>query len=643
MKIMNRIPISSYSANGFIGRYQRLIKDTVIPYQYSVLNDAIPDTEKSHVIQNFVNAAKVLGGSADEVNFEGMVFQDSDAAKWIEAAAYSLINFPDEELENTIDDFIDKIAAAQEEDGYLDTYFTINDREKKKRWTNLHEAHELYCAGHMMEAACAYFEATGKDKLLKVMEKNAMHIYNRFITEGHPGYPGHPEVELALMRMYRATGNKKCLELAEHFINIRGVDPEYYNKEQKSRDWYLWSKDHVDKDYQQSEEPVRNQKNAIGHSVRAVYLYTGMADLASEIEDKELLDACHRLWESITRRRMYITGGIGSYVIGETFTVDYDLPNDTVYAETCASIGLIFFASRMLENEINGEYADIMERAFYNNVLAGMQLDGKRFFYVNPLETVPGISGVSAPHRHVLPQRPRWYGCACCPPNAARMISSFGQYAYGENDSTAFCHLFAAGNVAFKNGMKFTCETEYPYDFTITYKIEKGGQMGIRIPAWSKEFTLEINGIKLEAVPQKGYIYITVNNNDTVKLTLDSAPKFVYATTKVPRLTGMTALCRGPLVYCFEGVDNDNDVLSIALKRNGKLTVSEFDSEFLGGTVKITAEAVRRSVSDELYTYTVPEEISCIAEAVPYYTWGNRGENQMRIWMCETDSLNNNL
>ncbi len=634
MKVQNQISIQSYKADGFIGKYQKLVRDVVLPYQYSVLNDEAPDTEKSHVVRNFINAGCAVRGEDVGDGFYGMVFQDSDAAKWIEAAAYSLSLFPDRKLEETVDKLIDIIADAQEPDGYLNTYYTIKDKEK--RWTNLHEGHELYCSGHMMEAACAYYEATGKDKLLLVMQKNAEHIYDHFITKGHAGFPGHPEVELALLKMYRLLDNKHCLELAEHFINTRGCDPHFYEKEKEARGWSVWNGNPADTDYSQASKPVRSQSDATGHAVRAVYLYTAMADLAASTDDEELLAACRRLWESIPKRQMYLTGGIGSTVHGEAFSVDYDLPNDTAYAETCASIGLLFFASRMLENEVLGEYGDVCERAFYNTVLAGMQLDGRRFFYVNPLEVIPGISGVSPTHRHDLPVRPKWYACACCPPNAARLISSFGKYAYGENADTAFCHLFAAGEISLANGMKFTCETKYPYDFTIYYKIEKGGRLAIRIPAWSRTFKVCINENDTDVLPDKGYLYLDVSDGDTICLTLDDTPQFQYASSKIPALSGKTALCRGPLVYCFEGIDNADDVLSLSLKRGGNLNVSAYDENLLNGIVTISADALRREASDTLYSSDVPDEKPCQAVAVPYYTWGNRGENQMRVWMNET-------
>lgn len=630
MKVQHQINVKAYQPSGFVEKYQRLVKDVMIPYQYNVLADAIPDAEKSHVIKNFINAAAAVRGEDTADGFYGMVFQDSDAGKWIEAVAYSLSVYPDEKLEKLADELIDLIAAAQDTDGYLNTYYTIKDKDK--RWTNLLEGHELYCSGHLIEAACAYYEVTGKRKLLDVMLKNVKHIYNHFVTEKHEGCPGHPEIELALVKLYRATSDEDCLKLAEHFVNVRGVDPDYFRREVESRDWRVWGADGNDIYYQQSFKPVREQQDATGHAVRAVYLYTGMADLASCIDDNSLVDACKTLWNSITHKRMYITGGIGSSVNGEAFTVDYDLPNDTAYAETCASIGLMFFASRMLENEIDSKYADVMEIAFYNTVLAGIQLDGKRYFYVNPLEIVPGISGVCSTHPHTLTQRPGWYACACCPPNAARLIASLGKYAYGENETTAFCHMFAAGSVQFENGMKLTCETEYPYDFTVKYTVSGNGNFAIRIPAWSKNYTLTRNGEISDILPDNGYVTVPVTDGDAIALTLDSSVRKVYASPKVPELTGCACLCRGPLVYCFEGVDNGGDVLALSLQRNGAVVADEFDSKMLCGISLVRAETFRTVFDDALYSET-QELVPCNSTAVPYYTWGNRGENQMRVWL----------
>lgn len=630
MKTQNQIPVTSYRSSGFIEKYQNIVSNTVIPYQYSVLWDRAEGAEKSHVAKNFINAAKVLHGEDVGDGFYGMVFQDSDAYKWLEAAAYSLALRRDDELERYADELISLIAAAQDSDGYLNTYFTIKDRDK--RWTNLLEGHELYCSGHMIEAACAYYEATGKRVLLDVAVRNAKCIYDRFIVQGIKGIPGHPEIELALLKLYRLTNNAHFLELAKMFIDERGKDPAFFAKEAEKRDWTVWGSDPWSNDYRQSAKSVREQSEATGHAVRAVYLYTGMADLAAETDDSELLAACRRLWKNIVSRRMYITGGIGSTGMGEAFTVDYDLPPDTAYCETCASVGLMFFAERMLESEINSEYADIMELAFYNTVLAGMQLDGKRFFYVNPLEVDPGITGKACIHAHVLPSRPKWYACACCPPNVARLIGSIGKYAYGEKNDTVYCHLFAAGKADFSNGMLLECTTDYPYGMAVKYKVIGIGRLAVRIPKWSRRNTLRINGSDVSPAPENGYQYIDVNGMAEVELILDGNPRFVRASGKVPRLTGMTALMRGPLVYCFEGADNGS-VRDLRIDRSVTPEVHEFEPELLGGSVRLTASAYRISDCGELYTSDPEELTTCEATAVPYYTWGNRGENEMRVWL----------
>ena len=628
MKIQRKIAVCRYKpSEGFILHYQRLIKNVVIPYQYNVLCDKAEGAEKSHVVQNFINAAAALRGEDVGDGFYGMVFQDSDAAKWLEAVGYSLAVFPDKKLEETADAIIDIIADAQDEDGYLNTRFTITDRNK--RWTNLLDNHELYCAGHFMEAAAAYYNSTGKSKLLKVMLKNVEHIYRHFITEKREGYPGHPEVELALLKMYRATGEKHCLELAEHFINARGEDKNYFKKEAELRG-AEWNDNGF---YQQCHAPVREQSDAVGHSVRAVYLYTAMADLAAETDDKELLEACRRLWNSIADKRMYITGGIGSTCLGEAFTVDYDLPNDTAYAETCASCGLMFFASAMLEACPDGRFGDVMERTFYNTVLAGMQLDGKRFFYVNPLEVIPGISGAAATHWHDRTTRPEWFACACCPPNVARTIASFGTYAYGEGDNTAYCHLYAAGDVDFSFGLSMRCETEFPYGFTVRYTVTKGeGTLAIRIPEWSENTSVSSEKGNASLVIKQGYAYIEAAAGDVITVELDDRARFVYSASKVAENTGCVAIQRGPLVYCFEGTDNGKDVLSLSLDNNSEIAVWGQDPD-LDGAAVLKVNGFRTEDTKSLYTFKKPEKIPEVLTAVPYYTWGNRGENQMRVWL----------
>ncbi len=639
----NSVPIRGVRSGGFWAQRQKLVREVVLPYQYDILNDLVPGAERSHAVENLRLAAKLRAGEPAAEEFYGMVFQDSDVAKWLEAAAYSLADHPDPELERRIDEVVDLLAAAQHPDGYLNSYFTV--KEPGRRWTNLLEAHELYCAGHLMEAACAYWEATGKDRFLHIMEKNADCIYEHFMRECPRGVPGHPEVELALVRLYQASGNEKYRELALHFVDARGQSPNYFVEECRNRGWSLWGDDdpeRVDTEYTQSTLPVREQKDAVGHAVRAVYLYTAMAHLARETRDGTLRTACETLWRSIVDRRLYITGGIGSTVLGEAFSVDYDLPNATVYAETCASIGLIFFARRMLELETCGEYGDVMERALYNTVLAGMELTGKRFFYVNPLEVVPGISGKAPTQRHDRPQRPQWYACACCPPNVARLLSSIGCYAYSAGENTFFVHLYLDGAVDTGLGYRLSCETAYPVDGQIAYTFhgEAETTLAIRIPAWSCQSGLAVNGenVDLAASLRDGYAYITrrFRDGDQILLTLDMTPRKIYASTRVPADTGCAAVQRGPLVYCAEGVDNGGDVLSLSLDQEGGLRADPYDGSLLGGVVPVTAQGWRTEAIEGLYSNQRPRREPADIRMIPYYAWANRGLTQMRVWLPES-------
>ncbi len=628
----------------FFGRYERLIKDTVIPYQERALKDEIPGAEKSHAIENFRAAAKMIETGSSDGEFYGMVFQDSDVAKWLEAAAYSMVMFPDKELEKRCDEIIDLIGRAQQRDGYLNTYFTV--KAPDKRWTNLAEAHELYCAGHMMEAAVAYADCTGKHKLIDIMSGMADHIYRRFIEEGTSGYPGHPEVELALMRMYRYTKNEKYLELATHFINVRGVDSDYFIKESERRDWTVWNMNCKDKEYTQCHLPVREQIKAVGHAVRAVYLYTGMADAAAATKDELLKNACRTLWENITQKQMYITGAIGSSYEGEAFTKDYHLPNDTAYAETCAAIGLIFFARKMIDLEKNGKYADVMERALYNCVLAGMQLDGTRFFYVNPLEVLPGISGEAVTHRHALPRRPKWFACACCPPNVARILPSVGSYAWSEEGDTVYSHLFIGGELDLTDTLrgKIKVETNYPYDGKAVYRFEPADRemhmtLAIRIPSFSVNTSILRNGKETDCIIKDGYAYLTktFNEDDEVTVVFDMSVKRIFASNDVSADSGKAAFSRGPLVYCLEGIDNDGDVLGLRVKKDAVAAVGEYDPDRLEGIVEIRIDGYRIKSGDTLYSLKRPEAESCRLNLIPYYAWGNRGLNQMRVWIPEME------
>ncbi len=616
----------------FWSKIQDLVTNVVIPYQEKILNDEIEGAEKSHAFANFRIAAGL-----EEGEFYGMVFQDSDVAKWLEGVAYSLIASPDAELEKRADEIINVIEKAQLPDGYLNTYFTI--KEPEHRWQNLHECHELYCAGHMMEAAAAYYEATGKDKLLKVMERMADHISEQFGPDKKHGIPGHEEVEIGLMRLYSATGKEKYYRLAEHFINERGQDPEFFLKEREKRGWAYFNMDPKNSKYTQSFAPVRDQKTAEGHSVRAVYLYTAMAEIAAKTGEKALINACNAIWENITQKRMYVTGGIGSTVEGEAFTMDYDLPNDTVYAETCASIGLVFFARRMLDVTPSGKYADVIERALYNGILSGMQLDGKRFFYVNPLEVNPEISGKLFGYRHVLPQRPSWYVCACCPPNVVRLMMSLGKYAWGQSDHTIYSHFFVGGRADFEQ-VEIQAESYYPWDGKVVYRIypkQKGFILSIHIPEYVREKKVFLNGEAIAGEEKDGYLYIDREweKGDRIELLFPMTVRKIYCNTAVRENEGCIALMRGPLVYCLEGIDNGELIQELRIMKNTDFVCKKETDGELAGLVTIEGSGKRLHSSEALYSEENPEEKEVVLKAVPYFAWGNRGLNQMRVWIPE--------
>jgi len=612
---------------------QRLITDTVIPYQEEILNDEIPGAEKSHAIANFRIAAGMEQGE-----FYGMVFQDSDVAKWLEGVAYSLTVKADADLERRADAIIDIIARAQRPDGYLNTYFTV--KEPERRYQNLLECHELYCAGHMMEAAAAYYEVTGKDKLLKVMEAMAANIGERFGPGKADGIPGHQEVEIGLMRLYHVTGKMEYRELAKYFIDTRGQDPDWFQKEKKRRDWTHFGMDPADTKYNQSFAPVREQATAEGHAVRAVYLYTAMADLAASTGDESLFLACETLWKNIVEKRMYLTGGIGSNAEGEAFTIDYDLPNDTAYAETCASIGFAFFNKRMLDMTLDGKYADIIELELYNGILSGMQLDGKRFFYVNPLEVNPGVSGKLFGYRHALPERPGWYACACCPPNVVRMLMSLGKYIWSENHGAVFANLFIGGDVELEKARIHT-DSSYPWEGRIAYtleaKTEKQFAFAIRIPAYVKKFSIAVNGENVPYKMEKGFCYLNRawGKRDRVTLEFAMPVRRIYANAAVRSDAGCAAIKRGPIVYCFEGTDNGGCLQALRLTAKSQFAPKFSEDPVLAGNMVLEGNGIRVMASDALYSEEPPKTEPATLTAIPYYTWGNRGLNQMRVWLPE--------
>ncbi|MFR8562978.1 MAG: glycoside hydrolase family 127 protein [Blautia sp.] len=624
----------------FWSRHVDLVRKEIIPYQWEAMNDRIEDAESSHCLENFQIAAGRKKGE-----FYGAVFQDTDVAKWLEAVGFSLAVYPDKELEKTADEVIDLIGEAQCEDGYINTYFTINHKEK--RWSDLCEGHELYTAGHFMEAATAYYEGTGKRKFLDIMCHFADLICDTFGKEEGKihGYPGHEEVEIGLVKMYRITGNRRYLDQAKYFVDARGAGENYFMKEMKCPDYHLRFPEFADytPEYSQSHQPVREQQTAEGHAVRAVYLYCAMADLAKEYGDESLKQACERLWDNIVEKRMYITGGIGSSGILERFTVDYDLPNEYNYAESCASIGLALFGLRMNRLTRESRYIDVVERALYNTVLAGVALDGKSFFYVNPLEVWPPACMDGTSKKHVKSVRQKWFGVACCPPNIARTLASLGQYIYSADREKRqlYVNLFVSNRaeVDFKEeSVQVEIITEFPAENQVTIKIEgnreKDLELFIRIPDYAENYQVEMNGERQKEVMDKGYFAVKICGNGEIKVKFEAPARYVYANPEVRADAGKTAIMRGPLVYCLEQVDNGENLPSIFADTEAPL--KEEKSNLLGGIVKICGKGkkIKKSTwKGGLYGKEKPLMEDTEFTAVPYAYWNNRGEGEMLVWL----------
>ena len=605
-----------------------LVRKEIIPYQWEAMNDRVPNAEPSHCIENYRIAAGQAQGS-----FYGEVFQDSDLAKWLEAVAYVLSFQPDPKLEKLADEAIELVCAAQQSDGYLNTFFTI--KEPDQRWRNLREGHELYCAGHMMEAAVAYFEATGKRRLLDAMMRFADLICNTFGPEEGKihAYPGHEEVELALFRMYRATGVRRYLELSAYFINCRGTGENYFRKE-NDRPGYLpiWGSMDTNSDmsYYQAHQLVREQKQAAGHAVRAMYLYSAMADLAGELKDEGLLNACKTLWNNVTERQMYVTGGVGASGILERFTTDYDLSNEMAYAESCASIGLMLFGLRMNRVTRQAQYFDPVERALYNTVLASVALDGKSFFYVNPLEVWPKACMPYTSKEHVKPVRQPWFSCACCPPNVARTFASLGQHIWAQDSQRVYLNLFISSTVKAKNGAILKLETEFPMGNVLKITSDQVLELAVRIPGYGKNFRANVSYRK-----ENGYGVFELEAGKELEIQFDAPACFIRANPEVRACSGKVCIQRGPVVYCLEEIDNGSNLSALSV--DTAVSPGERESDIPGGLM-ITASGKRRRpwADDKLYGEIPSQYEETVLQAVPYAFWGNREKGEMTVWIRES-------
>lgn len=642
MNYVSALPLKHVRfTRGFLAERARLVREVVIPYQWDALNDRVPGAEPSGCVHNFQVAAGEKDGK-----FYGLFWQDSDLAKWIEAASYRLATHPDAQLEAELDRMIATIAKAQCADGYLNTFFQLV--EPQNRWENLRDCHELYVAGHMIEAGVAHFNATGKRTLLTVVSKLADMIDRTFgLKEGQiPGYCGHEEVELALVKLARATGEARYAKLAAYFIDQRGQSPNYLDDETKRRGdkalpWHMYFDGLATL---QAARPVRELTEPVGHAVRQMYLLAAMADLARDLKDPTLVASCETLWDSIIRGHLYITGGVGSEPYGEKFTEPFDLPPDRAYSETCAAIGVIFFARRMLDLNLHGEYADVMERALYNNVQSGMSLDGTKFFYVNPLELIPAVAKRRYECHLVKTQRVGWFGCACCPPNVARLFASLGEYVASQRDEGLAVHLYAESELLFQaNGtaVQLAMQTDYPWDEKISIEVRPATPvaftLSLRIPGWCRGASLAVNGAAQTLNPVNGYATVTRTwkTGDTVQLIFPMPIERMRADPRVATVAGCVALQRGPVVYCLEEPDNGTNLAAIALPRDAGLTLRH-EPSLLGGCHVIEGRGTRLKPIFSLYSTTTPEAEAQVLRAIPYGLWANRGEGEMRVWIRES-------
>jgi len=651
-KRMQGVPLNFIRiGDSFWKKHIDLVEDAIIPYQWDAMNDNIPDAESSHCIENFRIAARDSKGE-----FYGAVFQDTDVAKWLEAVGCSLASHPNKELERKADEVIDLIGRAQQSDGYINTYFTLKD--PKGKWSNLTEGHELYTAGHLIEASVAYYYGTGKKKFVEIMSRFADLICETFGEDKKlHGYPGHPEIELALIRLYYVTEKRNYLDTAKYFIDMRGGEPNYFLEERKRVDYQPIFPEFAgyQPEYSQSHLPVREQKTAEGHAVRAVYLYCAMADLAYEYKAKGLFDACENLWNNMVQKRMYITGGIGSSGMLERFTTDYDLPNDCNYAETCASIGLALFGMRMAQITRDAKYVDVVERALYNTMLAGIALDGKSFFYVNPLEVWPENCLPRTSKEHVKPIRQKWFGVACCPPNIARTLASLGQYIYAVNEEGLCVNLFIENDCELRLAgetylvrIKSKFPKENHFILQISGEVELPG-IWIRIPEYAHNYriTCEENLVgdstptqrDVTYMVEKGYAHVTDNVvGKILHITFDAPARFVRANPNVRADAGRVCVMRGPLVYTLEEVDNGANLEALYLDTKEPL-VETFEQELLGGVVTITAKGKRMITQEWQDTELYAEKPICLEDTaikfVPYLYWNNRGIGEMCVWVKE--------
>lgn len=621
--------------------YADMVAEKLIPYQWEVLNDRVPNIEKSYCVRNFRIAAGELKGER-----KGAIFCDTDAYKWLQTLAYCLEAGKARRFEPVADELIGLIGRAQEPDGYLNTYFSVECPNQK--WTNLTEGHELYGAGHLIEAAVAYYQATGKETLLNIARRFAdliCRVFGQGEAQIH-GYPGHQEIELALVKLGRMLKEPRYIQQAKYFLDIRGREPNYFLAEIRGRKGKMIFPEFgkYDLKYSQSHLPPVEQTVAEGHAVRAAYMYSAMADVALDWGDEEMKNACRALWSNLTERRMYITGGIGSSGHLERFTADYDLPNDRMYCESCASVGLMMFGQRMAALTREAKYYDVVERALCNTVLAGISAEGSSYFYVNPLEVVPGNCLSFTSMEHVKPVRQPWFACACCPPNIARTLASVGQYIYSQDDKSIYINQLISSSIKTRVQqaqaeitLTSTLLEDGCVDMEVSLDRPQSFTLRVRIPEYWEEPRFVLEGKDIKPVIQNGYAVLAMSRSGRQRVHISGVvrPRWIAANERVSADAGKAALQFGPYVYCLEETDNGPELSNLYISPR---TVPEKVplSRRLPGSLpgfRVEGWRLHSGVGDRLYGEANFSFTEQQLTAVPYGLWCNREPGEMAVWL----------
>jgi uncharacterized protein len=606
---LRTLPLKSIMINeGFWAERQAVNRRISLEHGYQMLEKA----------GNFHNFRMAAGRKQGE--YRGRLFLDENVYKWIEAVAYELGKAPDDKLQQMVDEAISLIADAQQADGYLNTYYIT--QEPENRWTDLDHSHELYCAGHLFQAAIAYHRATGNANLLNIATRFADHIDSVIGPDKQKGAPGHSEIEMALVELYRETGEKNYLSLSKFFIDQRGQG------KMRGLGW-------VGPEYHQDRVPVREALIVEGHAVRALYLTSGITDLYLETGEKELLDALTRQWHDMIGGKLHVTGGAGARYEGESFGDPFELPNDQCYCETCAAIGSIMWNWRMLLATGEARFIDLLEQTLYNGFLSGPALDGKNFFYINPLLSRGGYG------------RAEWYEVACCPPNIMRTIASVQQFIATNDTSGIQIHLYSAAAISTEKA-SFQMETDYPWQGEVKIRLDEvdGSEwtLSLRIPSWCNSASVRINGeaTTVRANPDS-YIEITHTwqQGDTIELSLPMTPHLLTAHPSIDTTRGCTAIQRGPILYCLEQIDQAAGVDIMAVEIDETIPLeAEWNTDLLGGVMTVNASGYTLDTSvwgDQIYQrlsgrMDLPKR-QIQLKAIPYYAWGNRGADAMRVWI----------